>query len=394
MSKLRSAGRFDRRLFLSGAAASAVVVTVPRFLAAQDAAAAGKALTYHERSPNNAEPTLPNLVASWITPLEHFYIRSHAPNPEIEDKSFTVSIEGMVRKSRKLSLGEIREGLPQADVTATLTCAGNRRNEHSETKQVAGVPWGGGAIGNARWSGVPLAEILKRAEVQEGAKHVWFEGVDQVPGHGAFGGSIPLEKAVATHGQTPGCLVAWKMNDKPLAPDHGFPVRTVVPGYIGARSVKWLGKIVVSDRPSPNHYVADAYKIITEETSEQLENSEPIYQYPVNGVICIPPTGAKVEPGRLEVQGYALAGGEPGCTIRRVEISSDGGRTWRDAKLDDRSAPFCWRLWSAEVRLQPGAATIAVRATDSRGDVQPQETPWNVKGYLYNAWHKRQVEAG
>ncbi|MBW3598831.1 MAG: molybdopterin-dependent oxidoreductase [Planctomycetes bacterium] len=384
----------DRRLFLSGAAASAAAVALPRFVAARDVEAAKKELRYHQRSPDNAEPALPDLVQSWITPREHFYVRSHAPNPEIDEKTFAVSVEGMVRKPRKFSLGELREGLPQATATATMTCAGNRRSEHSETKPVSGVPWGPGAIGNAVWGGVPLAEILKRVELQDGAKHVWFESVDHVEGHGPFGGSIPLEKAMAVHSKTPGCLVAWRMNEAPLSPDHGFPVRTVVPGYIGARSVKWLGKIVVSDRPSPNHYVADAYKIVTEATPEQFAAAQPIYQYPINGALCIPPADAKVEPGRLTVRGYALPSGNPGCTIERVEISTDGGRTWRDANLGDKSSPFCWRLWSAEATLKPGETTLVVRATDTRGRTQPQQTPWNAKGYLYNAWHKRQVQVG
>lgn len=388
--------RFDRRAFLHAAAASGLALGSPRLLLGREGAAAtAKDLIYHQRSPNNAEPALPDLVESWITPLKHFYVRSHGPNPQIVEEGFTISVEGRVRKPTRLSLAQIRESFPQARVTATMTCAGNRRNEHSQTKPVAGVPWGAGAVGNAVWGGVPLAEILKRAELLEGARHVWFEGVDQVDVHGEkspFGGSIPLDKALAAHGTTPGCLVAWQMNGAPLPPDHGFPVRTVVPGYIGARSVKWLGKIVVSDRPSPNHFVADAYKVITEETPEQLRANEPIYQYPINSVICVPPEGAQIKAGGVLVQGYSLAAGAPGRTVERVELSTDGAQTWRNVRLDKDSAPFCWRLWSATVKLEPEMTTLLVRATDSAGQTQPQATPWNLKGYLYNGWHKRQVK--
>src|SRR5262249_8853891 len=156
--------------------------------------------------------------------------------------------------------------------TVTLTCAGNRRSEFQGPK-IAGVPWGPGAIGNAAWSGISLAALLRRAGIREGAKHVWFEGADEIVDKSdtyPFGGSIPLDKALAGDDRAPAALLATKMNDKPLTAEHGFPLRGVVPGFIGARSVKWLKTIVVSDRPSPNHYLAAAYKVIKEETPAAL----------------------------------------------------------------------------------------------------------------------------
>jgi sulfite oxidase len=384
-----------RRGFLHVAAASGVVFAIPRVLRADETNAPdSESLKFYTRSPNNAEPALGELVQAWITPEPQFYIRSHGPNPEIDEASFTLSIEGMVRKPIKLSLGELRERAAEATVTATLTCAGNRRREHSETKPVSGVPWDAGAIGNATWSGALLAELLKQAELEEGARHVWFEGADRPEVHGEkvpFGGSIPLEKAMAMHGKTPGALVAWKMNDAPLTPDHGFPLRTIVPGYIGARSVKWLTKIVVSDRPSPNHFVAEAYKLIREDTPEEIAQADPIYKYPINTVIAFPDREDVIKPGKTTVRGYALPPGEPGRTIDRVELSTDGGGAWRQAKLGEQSSPFCWRLWSAELDLNDKTKELIVRATDSSGQQQPQSTPWNVKGYLFNGWHKRQI---
>jgi sulfite oxidase len=385
----------NRRGFLQAAGAAGACVVVPRWLRSEEKPAyAGEKLHYYTQSPNNAEPPLALLVQSWISPAPHFYIRSHGPNPEIDESSFTLSIEGMVRKPLRLSIGQVRDRSSQATVTATLTCAGNRRREHSETKPVSGVPWDAGAIGNATWTGVPLAEILKQAEVEEGACHVWFEGADRPEAHGEkipFGGSIPLEKAMAAHGKTPGALLAWKMNNEPLTPDHGFPLRTIVPGYIGARSVKWVTKTVVSDKPSPNHFVAEAYKLISEETPEQIAQAEPIYQYPINSALAVPNREDVLKPGKTQVQGYSLPPGEPGRTIQRVELSADGGSTWKEAKLDEESSPFCWRLWSAELELNEKTKELIVRATDSRGQQQPQSTPWNVKGYLFNGWHKRQV---
>jgi sulfite oxidase len=386
---------WSRRSFLQSVGASGAVIVLSRLAVARERESGGE-LHFHSRSPNNAEPHLAKLDDVWITPVEHFYIRSHGPNPEIDEAAFTVSVEGMVRKPLTLKVGQIREQFPQQTVTATLTCAGNRRDEHSATKPVAGVPWGPGAIGNATWGGVTLADILRRAELAEGAGHVWFDGADEVVAHGEkmpFGGSIPLEKAMSRRDDIPGCLVAWQMNGEALQPDHGFPVRTVVPGYIGARSVKWLRRIVVSDRPSPNHFVAEAYKLLDEETPEKQAQAEPIYQYPINAAICEPADGAKADSRKITVSGYALAPGEAGRTIRRVEVSMDDGKTWREARLEEHSAPYCWRLWSAEVELSAGAATLVVRATDSTGQAQPPTTPWNVKGYLYNGWHKRKVDA-
>jgi sulfite oxidase len=384
-----------RRGFLYVAGISGAAIAFPRWVRADERAAASEeTLRFHTRTPNNAEPPLGKLVESWITPKETFYIRSHGPNPDIDEAAFSVSVEGMVRKPLKLAPGQIREQARQATVTATLTCAGNRRREHSEIKPVSGVPWGAGAIGNATWSGAILSEILKQAEMEEGARHVWFEGADRPEAHGEkipFGGSIPLEKAMAMHGASPGALLAWKMNDAPLSLDHGFPVRTIVPGYIGARSVKWLTKIVVSDRPSPNHFVSEVYKLISEETPEQIAQADPIYKFPINAVIAVPDREEVIKPGKTKVQGYALPPGEPGRTIQRVELSADGGLTWREAKLDGQSSPFCWRLWSAELELNERTKELIVRAIDSSGQQQPQATPWNVKGYLFNAWHRRQI---
>ncbi|MBW3541658.1 MAG: molybdopterin-dependent oxidoreductase, partial [Planctomycetes bacterium] len=229
--------------------------------------------------PANAEPELAQLVESWLTPLEHFYIRSHGPVPEIDPREYRLSVEGLVEKPLKLSLEDL-EGLAQTETTATLTCAGNRRSEHSRQRKVEGVPWGPGAIGNARWQGVRLSEVLKRAGLRDEARHVWFEGLDQVAHQGqtiAFGGSIPLAKAMGDSPMAPGALLATRMNGQPLPADHGFPARTVVPGYIGARSVKWLGRIVVSDHPSPNHYLQEAYKLVVEDGDLAWAEAAAIY---------------------------------------------------------------------------------------------------------------------
>ena len=348
-------------------------------------------LIVHSKVPMNAEPSLGDLVQSWLTPVDRFYIRSHAAVPNLDVRKFRLSVSGLVHKPLELSLDEINTISRQTSVIATLTCAGNRRYEHSRVKPVKGVQWLEGAIGNARWGGIRLSDVLKKAGLRENAKHVWFEGLDQVVRDSStipFGASIPIEKALADSDAMPGTLLATHMNGKPLAPDHGFPLRTVVPGYIGARSVKWLGRIVVSDRPSPNHYVATAYKLVEEGKDIEWAEAGPIYRFPINSVICTPFSGAALKAGKVTVTGYALPSGQPETTITRIEISSDGGRSWTRARMTSASKQFCWQLWSAQLTVSENTDQLIVRATDSRGKTQPSRVDWNLKGYLFNSWHK------
>lgn len=349
---------------------------------------AGKKLIVRTPAPLNAEPELAHLVREWITPVESFYVRNHAKVPAIDLDSYRVTVDGLVGKPLKLSLAELGQ-LPAVKLTATLTCAGNRRSEFTGPK-IPGVAWGAAAIGNAEWSGVPLSAVLKRAELKPEAKHVWFEGLDQIVDKNEtfpFGGSIPLEKALSEQGEIAGAILATHMNGKPLTAEHGAPLRTIVPGFIGARSVKWLTKITVSDRPSPNHYVADAYKVIAEDSRAALDAAQPLYEYALNSVICLPAPKSK-SAGKIAVKGFALPSGAAGRMLKSIELSTDGGKTWSAAKIDSKTAAYCWALWSAEINLPQGAESLLVRATDSSGETQPREMPWNVKGYQFNAWHR------
>lgn len=380
----------DRRLFLRQLSAGAIGLISVSTRGGSLLAADASRLLVHSKAPMNAEPPLPDLVKSWVTPVESFFIRSHGNTPQVDADSFRLSVEGLVETPLSLSLAELGK-FSQPGIVATLTCAGNRRSEHSRIKPVKGVQWREGAIGNAKWRGARLSDVLKKAGLRESAKHVWFEGLDTVEDGGktfAFGGSIPLEKVFQAKDNSPGVvLLATSMNDQPLTADHGFPVRMVVPGYIGARSVKWLSKIVVSDRPSPNHFVADVYKLVDEGTLLEVAESGPIYRMPLNSAICTPTAGTTLEPGRVEVLGYALPPGVPGVSISLVEVSPDQGRTWVKAKLTSNSLEYCWQLWSAEIATTSATKELIVRATDSRGEVQPETVRWNAKGYLFNAWH-------
>lgn len=379
----------DRRLFLRQFSVGALGLLGVSASRGSAWGADASRMLVHSQAPMNAEPLLPDLVKSWVTPVESFFIRSHGNTPEIKADSFRLTVEGLVEKPLTLSLAELGQ-FEQHAVTATLTCAGNRRTEHSRVKPIKGVQWREGAIGNAKWSGARLSDLLKKAGLRDSAKHVWFEGLDTVEDGGkkfSFGGSIPLEKALLDRDSNAGAILTTTMNDKPLTADHGFPVRSLVPGYIGARSVKWLSKIVVSDRPSPNHFVADVYKLVDEGTLLEVAENAPIYRMPLNSAICTPTTGAALKPGRVDVVGYALPPGIPGVSIRKVEVSSDGGRSWAEAKLTSPASEFCWQLWSAEIPVTSATKELIARATDSRGEVQPETVRWNAKGYLFNSWH-------
>ena len=354
-----------------------------------------KDLIFRTTSPRNGEPELEKLVQNWITPTKHFYVRSHAPNPKIATSDFKLAVDGMVQKTGQLDFQTLTQ-MPQVTTTATLTCAGNRRAEFNEFAKVGGVQWGPGAIGNAHWTGVPLAAVLKNMGVTNRATHVWFEGLDEIAKGDKiipFGGSIPIDKAMQESG--PGApLLAMRMNGDSLSPDHGFPLRVVVPGYIGARSVKWLGKITLSDRPSPNHYVATAYKIVKNTKPLDWAESGPIYRFPTNAAASDPKPLAKPSAGIVKVNGYVLPSGRPDTSISSVQLSADDGATWVDAELTGKDQPFCWQLWKANVPVTDATKQLLVRASDTRGGFMPKQVPWNAKGYLQNSWFKLPVKVG
>jgi len=397
-----SSSSTDRREFLRRAGVAGAGLAVAPWLSGNRSSATAAEnssgnMIVHTTSPLNSEPKLDVLTNSWITPVESFYVRSHAPNPKIDPSSFRLTVEGLVDNPLSISLAELDGTFESTSVVSTMTCAGNRRSEHSLVKPVGGVPWKAGAIGNARWSGVRLSEVLKKAGLKEGAKHVWFEGLDEILKGGGiipFGASIPVSKAMTDKEGLPGALLTTKMNDQLLTPDHGAPLRGVVPGYIGARSVKWLGKIVVSDRPSPNHYVATAYKLVREGSPIEWAESGPLYRFPLNSVICSPEPNSKITPGKAGVSGYAYPSGQPGTTIAKVEVSADDGRSWTTAKITSPLRENCWVLWRANVKVSSSDSELTVRATDSRGDTQPENANWNLKGYMFNGWYHIPVDAG
>jgi sulfite oxidase len=288
---------------------------------------------------------------------------------------------------------DLLSGFPTTRLTATLQCAGNRRAEMTTVAPIPGeLPWDNGAISTAEWRGVRLHDVLNAAGVTAEAQHVDFTGLDQVSRQGhsfGFGGSIPLEKALSEE-----ALLAFEMNGKPLTALHGFPLRALISGYIGARSVKWLSSIHVQATPSQNYFYARAYQLFPPQAKAETvdwDSGIKLGDYPVNAVICNPQEGERISGRSVRVLGYACAGG--GRSIARVDLSIDGGQTWVSAELKDSQSPWAWRLWQADLKLAAGQNEIVARARDSAANTQPEEVrqTWNFKGYLNNAWHRVQV---
>jgi sulfite oxidase len=341
----------------------------------------------HSAEPLNAEPPPPALAAGELTPLDTFYVRNHGPVPEISPAAWRLRVGGLVHRPLALSLDMLQD-FGAHEVIAALQCAGNRRAGLMAVRDIAGeAPWGPGATANARWTGARLADVLTAAGVTDGARHVAFAAPD-VSGLPSppqpFGASIPLGKA--TRGEV---LLAWAMNGQPLPPVHGGPVRIVVPGYIGARSVKWIERISVQAEPSANFFQARSYRLLPPEGDPEMAgpgDGLSLGPIGVNAAILTPGEGERVPAGPVTVTGYALAGDDR--RIARVDVSADGGRRWYQACLAEELSPWSWRRWRATLDLPPGPAEITARAWDSAANVQPESEAqrWNPKGYINYAW--------
>ncbi len=350
-------------------------------------------LIVHSQKPYNAEPPLDRLRSSLLTGLADFYVRSHGTVPVIDAASHRITVAGKVRVPLDLAMADLRTGFPRRTVTAVLQCAGNRRGDLLQVKAVSGDPWSAGAIGNAEWAGVALVDLLRAAGADDGADlHVAFEALDDcvVEGHAfRYGASIPMGKAMS-----PEVLLAYEMNGADLAPEHGAPLRVVVPGFAGVRSPKWLAGITVQDEPSDNYIQAHDYKLFPPDATKETADPRTgitIDELPLNSAICEPASHAALKAGRTAIRGWAMASARQ---IVRVDVSIDGGRNWRQAALQhDAAAPWSWTFWEVAVDLPKGEHELAVRAWDSAGQTQPAlpDDTWNFKGYLCASWHRIRV---
>lgn len=354
------------------------------------------AMIVHEGQPFNVESPLGRLRQNFLTPKDLFFSRNHGSIPEVNPDGYRLTVGGLVDSPLELSMEDLR-GFPKKEVTAVMQCAGNRRDGLMRVARIPGeTPWGAGAIGNARWVGASLREVLLAAGVGVEARHAAFVGLDEIEGANEesfnYGGSIPVEKALGAE-----VLLAYEMNGEPLPLEHGFPLRVVAPGYYGARSVKWLSGITLQEAPSDNYFQAHEYKLFPPNaTEETVDYSEGLMlgEMQVNAVICEPPDGSSSEAGPVSVRGYAVAGG--GRRVERVDVSSDGGRSWVQVDLlEGADEPWAWCFWEANLDLLPGEHRIVVRALDSSAGTQPATAAevWNFKGYANNSWHGARMVA-
>jgi sulfite oxidase len=318
---------------------------------------------------------------TWLTPVPHFFVRNHMHEPiELEAKSWRLSLGGEVEKPLTLSLAEVSK-FETHSIVNTIECAGNGRS--LQRPEVPGIQWGKGAVSTARFSGPRLRDILQRAGVKSTGKHVMFRGLDEVPGKvPPFIRSIPIEKALDAD-----TLVATHMNGSPLTKHHGFPARSLVPGWIGAASCKWLTEIKVLETEFAGNFMSPGYRFPNQPGKPgdpvKPEDTHSLTALSVKSVIASPSDGASLKAGKLAVHGAAWAGE---ADITKVEISTDGGATWNPAKLGHEQSHYAWRLWSYDWKAgKSGDHTIQSRATDSQGRTQPATAVWNPSGYLYNA---------
>ncbi|MEP7346683.1 MAG: sulfite oxidase [Gemmatimonadaceae bacterium] len=330
----------------------------------------------------------------FITPIERFFIRSHAPAPAIDPDTFHLEIDGLVNRPLRFPLKELQARFARHSVDATLVCAGLRRAEFLTLGPLPGeLPWGLEPVSTGSWAGVRLSDVLRAAEIVAGARYVEFTGLDQVEREGVhfgFGGCIDLEKALAGD-----VLLATELNGAPLPPMHGFPLRAVVPGWIGARSVKWLGRITLCAEPSKNYFQSKAYRtqrVLDPEQPRDVSAGDALGEVPLNAVMIHPADGAEVVAGAVTVRGWAM--GSASRPLTSVQVSADGNE-WYRARLTVQGSVWTWSFWEAVLQLAAGPHTLAVRATDSEGTTQPAELSetWNVKGYANNAWHRVNVVA-
>jgi sulfite oxidase len=348
-------------------------------------------LLVHGQEPFNAETGLASLTDS-VTETDAFYVRGHGPVPEIDPDDWRLRVEGMVERELSLSLETLRETFRAQTVTATLQCAGNRRSGLIAIRDIPGeAPWGPGATGTATWTGVALADVLALARPLAGASDVGFEGADSCPEAKPvqrFGGSIPLDKARRSE-----VLLAWEMNGEPLTPVHGAPVRVVVPGYIGARSVKWIERIELRSEPWSGYFQHVVYRLVPADGTPGPGVGMSLGLVALNSDVVSPRDGETVPAGPVHVCGYAFAGGDR--YVARVDVSVDGGASWTQADLLDDLGRWAWRQWRITLELEPGEHELLVRAWDSSAATQPEDEAalWNPKGYVNNARPRIRIRA-
>jgi sulfite oxidase len=387
----------ERRQFLEGSAAMAITTTV--LADAPAPALAGKASQLKQVSSDPLVLETPDaqLATSRVTPTDALFVRNHhgaKPFLSMEPLplSGTLAISGLVRNAESAGLERLAS-MPRIEVEMVLQCSGNFRSLFAKFAPIKGLQWGKGGIGNVRFAGVPFAAFVKASgiQIEPAVKYVTAEGADQPekPGQHDYEKSIPLDVALSRG------LLALELNGKPLPAVHGGPVRLVVPGYYGSMHVKWLTKLRFDAEESKTFYQATDYRVPTETLQPgqafqfSAENSVPTADMKINSRIFSPSDGQRFNVGEtITARGVAWNDGQ--SPITTVELTSDGGRTWKPATLAASAGPYAFREWSLPMTLEAGRRDLWVRAKDAAGREQPLDGKpfWNPGGYAWNGVEK------
>lgn len=338
---------------------------------------------------------------SALTANEAFFVRWHLPViPNSVDLSkWKLRVEGNVERPLELAFPELMSRFKAVSIAAVDQCSGNSRSRFQP--RLPGGQWGNGAMGNALWTGVRLREILDAAGIKTGSLQVQFEGLDKGMGPRGYGSNRFLKALDLTNPILDECVIAYSMNHQPLPMLNGFPVRLVVPGYFATYWLKGLTSIRVLDQPDDNFWMKTAYRIPdtprNSTTPEEMRSGKvptiPVGRMPVRSFLISPDGSAKIPAGfPLRLQGVAFSGYGG---VRRVEVSADGGKNWREAQLGEDLGPYSFRTWNLDWTPQrSGKYDIAVRATDSRGNIQLDAPVWNTGGYCWNQIEHQEIVAG
>ncbi|KAK3323985.1 Oxidoreductase, molybdopterin-binding domain-containing protein [Cercophora scortea] len=354
--------------------------------------------------PYNGEPPRDRLVETEITTNQDFFVRNHGGVPEIDPNKFFLDIGGLVNDPKRLTLADLQDEalFPRQSNVVSLQCSGTRRIEQiheypGDGDELINAPWGEGAIGTARWTGVSLKKVLKFCGgLRDGAQHLELVGADTYFKKGKvynYAVSVPWRKVRAHE-----VLLAWEMNGAPLPRIHGSPLRAVVFGYIGARSVKWLYRINALAEPTAAPVQRREYLYYTPQVGKQnalYSNGFSIQDMPVSSAIMAPrDMDTVVHEGRMKMRGWAYSGG--GHWPVRVEVSGDGGSIWYEAPYEQMSTKyfFAWRLWEIELPVDAeGWLELCVRTWDNALNTQPTfvRSAWNWDLHVTSSCHRVKV---
>lgn len=318
----------------------------------------------------------------YLVPVDRFFVRNHTLTPTIDANTWRLRLfgDGLAAGPVEFSLADLRR-LPSRTLTAYVECAGNGRSffTSQQGQAVSGTAWKLGAVGVARWRGVPLSTVLRKAGLTAAAVDVLPQGLD--PDFVSGGVNLgPVRRPLPVGKALRDVLLAYEMNGEPLLPDHGFPVRLVVPSWIGIASIKWVGQIEVSAAPLFSPWNTQFYRLFG---PEYQAGGEPFNGQVVKSAFELPWEARFTADRRHLLRGRSWSGNGP---VRRVEVSADGGATWRRARPIGGNAGTAWQRWEISWRPPgPGAYTLRARATDATGATQPDTVPHNTLGYLFGA---------